>query len=311
MFEYTLNNHYKFGWNGTLWNDPDPNHETHKYFWKIGALNDPRINTWKKSCYYAAQHIESLGYDIWVAFSGGIDSEVAMCSFLGQGIPVKAAIVCYNNGLNILDYKAAVSFCEANNVEYKIFNLDIIDFVTNQSQKYVDRHKMISPQIPVQLWLLEQCEEYLVYCGGDLRLSRYHDSIDHYYLTVKPQTSTVHRAMIYHDRPGCPYFHSHTPEQLYNFLNDDLVKLWKAHSYSMKMQDIKWYKPIVYENSWGPLTPRRKLTGFELFEGLDLEYRRRYQQANIKFNTDIIVPEKACLDMLSNDEHGYYESPEK
>jgi len=298
MFEYTKDNHYQFGWNNVLWNTPTDDLEEYIYQWKIGKL-EKRLS-WKESCLYAAQHIETYNEDIWIAFSGGIDSEVTIRSFIEQGIKVNAAIIKFKNGINHKDVKYAIDFCNSNNINYRIFTLDVIDFITNHSNSYINKYKMISPQIPVQLWLLDNCDEFLVFCGGDMRLNRTEGTMDDIYITIKPQTSTVHRAMIKQEKKGVPYFHIHTPEQVYGFLNDPMTTIWKQHSYSMRMLSIKWFKPVIYETSFPNLKPRQKLTGFELIEGLENNLRNKYESINMKYNPDIHIKETHITDMLLN-----------
>lgn len=298
MFQYTKDNHYQFGWNNTLWQTPNDGLENYIYQWKIGKI-DTQLS-WKESCLYAARHIEAYNEDIWIAFSGGIDSEIAIRSFIEQGIEVNAAIVKFKNDINKKDVKYAIDFCINNNINYKIFTLDVIEFITKHSLNYINTYKMISPQIPVQLWLLDNCDEFLVFCGGDMRLNRTEGTMDDIYITIKPQTSTVHRAMMDRGRKGVPYFHIHTPEQVYGFLNEPMTNMWKTHSYSMRMLSVKWFKPVIYETSFPNLKPRQKLTGFELIEGLENNLRRTYENINMKYNPDIHIREIHINDMLMN-----------
>ena len=288
MFEYTFENHYKFSWGEKDCLYPHLANDYQIYKAQIGKIKDPSI-TWKDACYQAAHDMWTKCNDpyVMVCYSGGIDSEVALRSFLEQKIPVRAAIMKMKYDLNFHDYKLAIKFCERNNVKYHLFEVDAMEFLHNDMWNYADLHKMISPQIPFQLWLLDQFDEFPIVCGGDLPLYVEDKQIN---FKFKPQTTTVSRHLIMNNREGGTLFQIHNPEQVYSFLNDEIVKLWRKQFISSPIDNVYTLKPLIYEKYFPNLTPRWKWTGVEMFSPLDKKKLRPEMEAKyIKYNTSLTI----------------------
>ena len=91
--QLTHRNHFKFGYNQHWFADrrtPDDN-------WCVAYGRCQRsIKDWRSECIATARLIrDDNDHDLWVLFSGGIDSEVVLQSFLFAGIRVRAAITCF------------------------------------------------------------------------------------------------------------------------------------------------------------------------------------------------------------------------
>lgn len=299
MFEYTYNNHYQYGWGGGLFNFPDTTKNFHLYQAKLGKAKHTNMS-WRNACLFAARDMWSKCLDpyIMVCLSGGIDSEVAIRCFVEQNIPVKAAILKMKHDLNYHDYKLAIKFCEKYNIEYYIFEVDAIDFLHNDMWNYADTHKMISPQIPFQLWLLDQFDEFPVVCGGDLPLFVLDKEI---YYRMKPQTTTVSRHLMLNNRIGGPLFHIHNPEQVYSFINDEIMRLWRKQYISSPIDDILYLKPLIYEKHFPNLIPRWKWTGLEMFTGLDKKKLRPVlENKYMQYNSFVLFTIDELDSMVSN-----------
>lgn len=298
MHEYTRNNHYLFGFDGKDWALTSNEQQSPVYHWTIGAIKQKQ--SFFDSCIDAAKSIADTSKGrICVALSGGMDSELACRSLIHAGIDFYAAIVRFTNGSNHHDIRHGMDFCQKFNVKHEIIDIDIMEFMNAGMWKYIDEFHMISPQIPLQLWLLDQINDHMIFCGGDLRISRPLGQPDGYHIIVKPQTTTVHRAMISRNKTGCPYFFLQTPEQPWSLINDELTVMWLKHSFSMKQHSIKYFKPLIYEKHFPGLTPRQKKTGFEHMEELDISIRTRlenmYQE---RYHGDIRINLSEFNDLL-------------
>lgn len=298
MFEYTYNNHYQYGWGGELFNFPDTTKNFHLYQAKLGKAKHKNMS-WRDACLFAARDMWNKCLDpyVMICYSGGIDSEVALRSFLEQKIPARAAIMKMKYDLNFHDYKLAIKFCEKNDVTYHLFEIDAMDFLHNDMWNYANTHKMISPQIPFQLWLLDQFDEFPVVCGGDLPLYVQDKQIN---FKFKPQTTTVSRHLMMNNREGGPLFHIHNPEQAYSFLNDEIIKLWRKQFISSPIDNVYTLKPLIYEKYFPNLTPRWKWTGVEMFSPLDKKkLRPQMEDKYIDYNTPVIVTVDELEEMTS------------
>lgn len=97
-----------------------------------------------------------LGSNIVLCLSGGIDSQSAALSLIEAKIPFTPVIVKYEDNLNSMDVDNAILFCEINKLEYKIFDIEVIEFLTKKLKVYVDKYKLSSPQISTHFYFIEK-----------------------------------------------------------------------------------------------------------------------------------------------------------
>ena len=80
MFEYTRNNHVQCNYT----NDQD-------FYFKHGTVSSHK--SWREECKLSAQEIyDKNGDNLILLFSGGLDSEVMLHSFLASGITPKVVL---------------------------------------------------------------------------------------------------------------------------------------------------------------------------------------------------------------------------
>src|SRR6202034_2708172 len=85
-FQLSHKNHFRFGYNGRWFVE----RRTPEDEWCVayGRCERPVLH-WRAECIATSRLIRhSTNYDLWVLFSGGIDSEVVLQSFLFAGIRV-------------------------------------------------------------------------------------------------------------------------------------------------------------------------------------------------------------------------------
>ena len=94
--------------------------------------------TWTEEIKKSAQILaNSTDRDIWICMSGGIDSEVVAKTFKDLGIPFRALIAQFPDKLNEHDIVYARRWCEYYDVEYKLFDFDMLDFIKQGHTKYL------------------------------------------------------------------------------------------------------------------------------------------------------------------------------
>src|SRR5262245_46920274 len=108
--ELTHENHFKFGYDGRWF----AKRQVQEEMWSVayGRCTRP-ASDWRTECISTARLIrDATDLDLWVLFSGGIDSEVVLQSFMFAGVPCSAAITTFRQDLNAQDVRYAVKFCE-------------------------------------------------------------------------------------------------------------------------------------------------------------------------------------------------------
>ena len=112
----------------------------------------------------------SLGDNIFVALSGGSDSQCACLALQQAGVSFTAAILKFDSDFNKVDVDSAVNFCETYNIKYITHDIDIMGFLAKELPIFVDRYQCPSPQISTHLWFYEQLIKNYnpssIVCGG-------------------------------------------------------------------------------------------------------------------------------------------------
>jgi hypothetical protein len=267
-FDLTHNNHFRWGYDGTnefqLRTSDDQK-------WTASYSRCSRIpETFDKECIRAAKLIaQKTKDDIWLFYSGGIDSEFMLYCFLKAGVKFKIAILEFKGDLNIYDVSRAKDFCDSNGLKYYLFTLDVVKWWEENLLKYAIPHQCISPQIPVMWWLMEQIDGHPVLGVGNQTYRKdLNDGI--FYLWEGEKVQSHSRYLIANNRPGVHGFFRYTPEQMLSFL------LFKTNmmlfSYSEQMDLISnlqlCIKAPVYTHYF-PMKYREKCNGFEKIQELN------------------------------------------
>lgn len=276
----THKNHFQFGYDGQAFHfrkNPDQ-----QWFVSYGACSSKPLD-FKKECLRTAELIKQQAKaPVHVMFSGGVDSEVALRSFVEAGIPVTAAILRFKNDLNIHDISWAVLTCEALKVPYRFYELDVLDFWKNRIFDYAEKTYCVTPQLLPTMWLADQIDGYPVMGSGECLFVKevpvgYQPGISPYeksdwFLWEKEKIASWYRHFMIYQRDACPGFFQYTPEIMLSYLLDPLVQelisdriIGKLTTESSKLK--------IYQQHFDLIT-RPKYTGFEKIQNEDAFYRK-------------------------------------
>lgn len=98
----------------------------------------------------------NLGNNIYVALSGGIDSQFVCLCLKQLDIPFRAITMVMNNDFNQPDVNSARRFCKKHNIIHEEINVDIIKFLTTQLTNYSTTYECPSPQFCSHFFFFEQ-----------------------------------------------------------------------------------------------------------------------------------------------------------
>jgi hypothetical protein len=307
MLELSHNNHFKFGYDGRWFVD----RETPEQTWSVGYGRCERpVRDWRWECIETARIIRTkTDKDLWVMFSGGIDSEVVVQAFLFAGIKVNAAITSFRNNLNRQDVRFAVKFCETHGVPYKLLHIDIEEFFeSGAALKTAERTRCVHPVLLHTMWAMDQVDGYPILGSGECYLVKRKppadapDAAPTWEMTEKERIASWYRHLMVQNRPGCAGFFQYTPEIMLSFLKDPLVEdlcrnRIEGHNDTMKL------KPIVYRKYF-LLEPRTKFTGFENVHHLDEQLRPELEKRWGEFNGIVLTPYEKLLETLTYEPGG-------
>lgn len=251
---------------------------------------------------------------IEVLFSGGVDSEVTMLSFLAAKVPITAAIMRFNADLNRHDIQYALRFCYAHGVPYRLYDIDIRQFLNERLLDYAIPTRCNAPMLAATMWLVDQIEGYPVLGQGECFLMRperirpnrlpnarivAHNDIsfaeDQWALQESETINGWYRHFVLRQRSGAPGFHQYTPEQMLSYLRDPMV----VQMLQDPEQDTNEPWKLQFYQQHFDLEPRPKLTGYEkvahLVNQLRTELVRLFPHAHsfVLFDYETLISELA------------------
>lgn len=102
------------------------------------SLKEYRINA-------ALECAKTLGENPALAFSGGIDSQCMVQSWVEAGLKFDLYTLVFNDDLNIQDVSSARNYCKIHNLPLKEVQLDIVKFLTRENYDYGVKYYSASP----------------------------------------------------------------------------------------------------------------------------------------------------------------------
>lgn len=298
-FEYTENNHFKWGFGDEWYNRPDPEKQ---YKIHLGYTTRP-VMRFRDECIHAAKLIASKATKpIIVGLSGGSDSQMACLSFITAGIPIKAVILVMKNYedkvVNDHDIKNAYAFCEKYNIEYINFELNVDEFYTGKGKEYAAKYGFTGVHTIIQCATMDfVCNDYCyIMAGGDVVFAPYKKFVTpELELPLIPNLADTCRPvwwqaplpimqhMMEMGYEGTSKFYLYTPELIASYLTDPAVKDFLNAQDIIYEVFIKWhnhprmwwrcfhmlFKPLMTQREWPEMLPARKYTGFEKLQGRD------------------------------------------
>lgn len=276
MFQHSHNNHYKWGWGSTEWfAHRSPEHS----IWRVTFGQPQReVKSFREECIAAAKLIlDCATKEPVVALSGGSDSQVVTLSLLANKVKPRIAIARLNDEINIHDVRAAVEFCNRNDLKYEITDIDIRKFYTEWLPVWSQRYGLGNTRVPLQLFLQQKYDDFLFLSGGgDLQLSRYGraDVSGLTTLAWRLAPTPIFQHLVETGVEGCTKFFMYTPELIAAQVQHPVVRSFANAQRSIFSAEFlpvsDWHKvynyaikPQFYLSEWPELLSRPKKTGFE------------------------------------------------
>lgn len=107
-----------------------------------------------------------------IMFSGGLDSEVVLRSYLDIGVVPEIFIFRYENDINIYDVSYAITICNMLNLKYNIIDFNLDRFYKNDAERISEIAQIDRPRALPQLKFMEWCDGLPIYGASDLSICR-------------------------------------------------------------------------------------------------------------------------------------------
>jgi hypothetical protein len=305
MFEYTHKNHFRFGYDGHWFATPADHHQEWQV--ELGQCTEIPLR-FDLECRRAARLICENTPDLIpnIAFSGGIDSEVVVRSFVAEKLPFKITIFKFIGDLNLHDISFAISFCEERKLDYEIQYMDVVSYwKTDDFYRLADDVKCVAPQLVAQLNFFGDVDGLLILGQGEgcvFNPSEYEQFIEEHpsprWFTIETERNmAMHRYFIQRNEKAIPAFFRYTPELMYSLYADSTVQKLVAG----KLPGHKTTETIkfnIYKKYFPDLRPRPKFGGFERIDERHHLWRVLTKRMS-KYTRNFLVPYKEMLEHLN------------
>ena len=236
-------------------------------------------NYFIESCKAAEEVYSQKQGNLYIMYSGGLDSEHALSIFLAMGMKVTPVIVRMNPNYNPHDFKYASEFCDSKNITPIIIDIDLNEFIT--SGKVLDIAKSIKSNVYHYTTTAHAIGKLdgTVICGDCEPHVRNNEngtwSVDLYeydYALVNYfKDNNIH---------GTPHFNCYTPEMMISYLTSTRIRELVEHKHPGKLGSHSSKGYVYNEHSGFNLKIRPKYHGFELVETSELFKHEIFKEFN-------------------------------
>lgn len=196
-------------------------------------------------------------------FSGGINSQVILRTYLDLGIPINVYIARYENKYNIHDVFTAVKICEELNVKHTIIDFNLEHFFENDADRYFQQCYCLDVKNLINLKLVEYSDNIPI-IGNRYpyiyRNSMFYSEEGKWLLKMTEDEITV-QAAILNSRPAVVDWFFHSPEVSMSLLQTDIVKNLTLDKIPGRATFL-FEKNDLYKQYWSTFAERTKRSGF-------------------------------------------------
>lgn len=306
MLPLTLDNTLLFGYGDGLFNPQDKVKSDTLWCKYFRCAREPF--GFRRECVATAEKLyeqaNSLGRDLYVMLSGGMDSEVTLLSFLEAKVPVKVAIFNFQQRLNYHDTATAFSLCKYLGIEPKVLELPVLDWINGpEAEKIFNESQCESMGLVAHMKLMsviwEQWNGVPVLGNGDIYMEL--DGEEWKYTELEKMLSWYRHAIKNEILGGIGFF-QHTPEIVLAALREPIMEqlgTGKNKLANRIFETTRYLKYQMYLRHWPQLKPRVKLGGSELVRAQFVKRSKELLMSRtVSFNDKFQVPYSVFREML-------------
>lgn len=247
---------------------------------EIDPPTRPVKSYWEETLIACEIIYEQRTAPLQLCYSGGLDSEFVLSTFLHLGIDVEVVIM--KTQYNYPETQYAFKFCEAKNITPTIVDLDLDRFVqSGEMIKIAESMQVCNFIIPANMWLISQLDGTVV-TGNDPPHMKKNYQDNQWYLDEEEVIHSQFNFYRQYGISGTPFLLSYTPEQMLSFLVDPTMQDLANNKIPGKL-GTNSTKVFVFNNGSGyDLEQRKKLTGYE--KAFETSHFMEYQDVKTVFS---------------------------
>lgn len=229
---------------------------------------DEVANTVKTIC-------KSSTSPLYVAMSGGIDSEIVARSLLENSIPFSAITIEYTNQLNAHDIQYARDFCKKHSIEQQIITVDPNYLYTTKMEEYISKgYRARNLYRYLQLFILETVENLNGTAILGAETQAYYLLNDQLHIRYSTEILNIVNWCKQNNTNHCVNFFLHNPELYASYMKmpcvDQVLNNPALCENTVEVDRVRNVpsgtspeKELVYQSVWPDLIERPKYNGFE------------------------------------------------
>jgi hypothetical protein len=238
-------------------------------------------------------------------FSGGMDSELVLRSYLELNHNFDVNIFKYERNYNIYDVSYAVIICEKLGVPYNIIDFNLEKFYETDAEKISELAQIDRPRALPQLKFIDYVDHIPIMGASDCRWYRKHENYSmpsEWWIQCFEHDIGYSKYIREIDRPAVAEWFKWTPGLVISYTQLEWFKNLVKDKYFGKLGTTST-KFLGYLEAYPDLLHRIKKTGFEYSDHLTSEfethlekkyggliYRKTYQRSMDTFFKQIMQP---------------------
>jgi hypothetical protein len=208
-----------------------------------------------------------------IFFSGGVDSELILRSYIAIGSNPKIYIVRYENDLNIYDVSYAVTICSILGVDYSIVNFNLQKFYENDAVQVSEDAQIDRPRMLPHLKFTDCADGLIIVGHSDVRWYRTDNDYSKkgtWLMQDFEHDIGCDKYNILHNRSAIYQWFKWSPGLVLGYTTLNWFKRLVNDEYPGKL-GINSTKILGFREIYPDMIERNKQTGFENIEQLILE----------------------------------------
>lgn len=202
-----------------------------------------------------------------IFFSGGVDSEIMLRSYLGIGCKPKVTIMRYENDYNLYDVSYAVTVCSMLDVEYDLIDFNLSKFYENDAERISELAQIDRPRALPYCKFIEEADGFPILGASDLTLHRttpdyIQDEKGNWVIVCWEHDIGWSKFARSINKPAVAEWFKWTPGLVLSYMNLNWFSKLTNDEYYGKA-GCNSTKIIGYREAYPDLIERRKQTGFE------------------------------------------------
>jgi hypothetical protein len=241
-----------------------------------------RVGSFKEEMLTAARSTMDhySGLKPCVYFSGGLDSELVLRSYIDIGADPIVNIFRFEDHINEYDVSYAIVICETLGVKYNVIDFNVKKFFENDAESVSDIAQIDRPRGLPQLKFLDYTEGFAVLGIGDPRWTRSVKDNTPWILLDQEHDTGWDKYILHKNMPAIAQWFKWTPELVLAYAELDWFKNLVINNKWTGREGVTSTKIIGYREAYPDLLHRDKKTGMEPIDSLINEFERFLEKKN-------------------------------